>query len=185
MLQSCHYTTELYPALLSSSQQGLSLKSAPNSSFQNRLHSLVQQHVLYNQCLHTLNLEQVTVVFHYFHYHVYHCRLSTTMMASPNMATPTAHAPSPSSLSPTDYALTHAANRCFHQWTTYSTPDSEPGERTQLKVSFATTSNFNDPGADDMPTLFIHGPMVASRYFLAGYDYLARKVGVRVVLMDR
>jgi len=52
-------------------------------------------------------------------------------------------------------------------------------------VSFATTSNFNDPGADDMPTLFIHGPMVASRYFLAGYDYLAGKVGVRVVLMDR
>ena len=99
-----------------------------------------------------------------------------------------------SKLSPTDYALTHAANRCFHQWTTYPSPDSEPaGERTQpgerrrtqLRVSFATTSNFNDPGADDMPTLFIHGPMVASRYFLAGYDYLAREVGVRVVLMDR
>jgi len=96
--------------------------------------------------------------------------------------------------SPSDYALTHAANRCFHQWTTYPSPDSkpagertQPGERgrTQLKVSFATTSNFNDPGADDLPTLFIHGPMVASRYFLAGYDYLARKMGVRVVLMDR
>ncbi len=88
----------------------------------------------------------------------------------------------PPPLSSTNYAVTHAANRCFHQWTTYPSPE---GEGTTLKVSFATTSNFNDPGADDMPTLFIHGPMVASRYFLAGYDYLARKVGVRVVLMDR
>lgn len=87
----------------------------------------------------------------------------------------------PLSSSPSDYALTLSANRCFHQWTTFIAPD----DGKQLKVSFSTTSNFDDDGAERLPTIFIHAPMVASRYFLVWYDYLARKKGVRLILMDR
>jgi len=84
--------------------------------------------------------------------------------------------------SPEDYAYTITSQRCFHQWTTYIDP---AGSGKQLKVSFGTTSNFDHDGADRLPTIFILGPMVCSRYFLVSYDYLAVKMGVRLILMDR
>jgi len=84
--------------------------------------------------------------------------------------------------SPQDYALTITSQRCFHQWTTYPDPT---GSGKQFKVSFGTTTNFDQAGADRLPTIFILGPMMCSRYFLVSYDYLAVKMGVRLIFMDR
>ncbi|GAB7338129.1 hypothetical protein MBLNU457_4485t1 [Dothideomycetes sp. NU457] len=84
--------------------------------------------------------------------------------------------------SPQDYAITVISQRCFHQWTTYSDPT---GSGKQFKVSFGTTSNFDQPGAARLPTIFILGPMMCSRYMLVYYDYLAVKMGVRLIFMDR
>jgi len=62
---------------------------------------------------------------------------------------------------------------------------------SEARVSFATTSNFHDEDDDDngngndMPTIFVLGPMMCSRYFLLGFDHLACRMGVRVVFMDR
>jgi hypothetical protein len=52
----------------------------------------------------------------------------------------------------------------------------------RLRVTYATTSNFND---EKLPAILFIPPMFGSRWFVLEMDKLARDCGVRVVLPDR
>jgi hypothetical protein len=58
----------------------------------------------------------------------------------------------------------------------------ETQNHPRLRVTYATTSNFNDVS---LPAILFIPPMFGSRWFVLEIDKLARDCGVRVVLPDR
>ena len=58
----------------------------------------------------------------------------------------------------------------------------ETQDHTRLRVTFATTSNFEN---ESLPAILFIPPMFGSRWFVLEMDKLARDSGVRVVFPDR
>jgi hypothetical protein len=58
----------------------------------------------------------------------------------------------------------------------------ETQNHPRLRVTYATTSNFDD---ESLPAILFIPPMFGSRWFVLEMDKLARDCGVRVVLPDR
>lgn len=58
----------------------------------------------------------------------------------------------------------------------------ETPDHPRLRVTYGTTSNFND---ESLPAILFIPPMFGSRWFLLEMDKLARDCGVRVVFPDR
>ena len=88
-----------------------------------------------------------------------------------------------------DAALAFASRKCFHQSIRLPSVGSLRGN--SLRVSFATTSNFDhgderDGGSGgELQTILFCGGMGASRLMVYRLDALARRKGVRVVFIDR
>ncbi|THY13804.1 hypothetical protein D6D01_08267 [Aureobasidium pullulans] len=82
-----------------------------------------------------------------------------------------------------DDAIAFASQKCFHQSITIAPTSAHQ----KLRVSFATTSNFDDDGEDrnGLETILFCGGMGASRLLLYRVDALAKKEGVRVMFIDR
>ncbi|KEQ78591.1 hypothetical protein M438DRAFT_350338 [Aureobasidium pullulans EXF-150] len=80
-----------------------------------------------------------------------------------------------------DDAIAFASQKCFHQSITIDPTSAHQ----KLRVSFATTSGFDDDGKNDLETILICGGMGASRLLLYRLDALAKKEGVRVIFIDR
>lgn len=75
-------------------------------------------------------------------------------------------------------AIRILAQRNFHQhiWLPESTTHKK------LRVTFATTSNFDD---QTLPAFLFVGPMFGSRYLAVVFDKLARETGIRGIAVDR
>jgi hypothetical protein len=80
--------------------------------------------------------------------------------------------------SPLDLATTFCSNISFHQ--SLHLPASSSHER--LRVTFATTTNF---GAKDLPVVLFCRPMGAARHLIYRFEEIAKKEGVRVLIIDR
>ncbi|THY02793.1 hypothetical protein D6D03_04835 [Aureobasidium pullulans] len=80
-----------------------------------------------------------------------------------------------------DDAIAFASQKCFHQSITIDPTSAHQ----KLRVSFATTSGFDDDGKNDLETILFCGGMGASRLLLYRFDALAKKEGVRVIFIDR
>lgn len=91
---------------------------------------------------------------------------------------------SPSTKTPMDTAIELACNACFHRSLTLPATASHEA----LKVTFATTSNFergDGDGDDALPVMLFCGPMGGTRYMLMDIDHVANEAGVRIVFIDR
>jgi hypothetical protein len=66
----------------------------------------------------------------------------------------------------------------FHQ--KFTLPETD--KHGPLKVTYAIAGV---PVGEDAPTIFFCGGMFGSRYMAVFYDYLASKIGVRVLHIDR
>ncbi|THV98063.1 hypothetical protein D6D26_06481, partial [Aureobasidium pullulans] len=75
-----------------------------------------------------------------------------------------------------DDAIAFASQKCFHQSITIGPTSAHQ----KLRVSFATTSGFDDEGKNGLETILFCGGMGASRLLLYRFDALAKKEGVRV-----
>jgi hypothetical protein len=84
----------------------------------------------------------------------------------------------PSEASPLDLATTFCSNIYFHQ--RIHLPASS--EHEQLRVTFATTTNFDDP---ELPVVLFCHPMGAARYLIYMFEEVAKKEGIRVLIIDR
>jgi len=82
------------------------------------------------------------------------------------------------SASARDNALARVSARHVHQclWL----PETQ--EHPRLRVTYATTSNFEDAS---LPAVLFIPPMFGSRWFALEMDKLARDTGVRVVFPER
>lgn len=80
-----------------------------------------------------------------------------------------------------DDAIAFASQKCFHRSTTIGPTSAHQ----KLRVSFGTTSGFDDDGKNDLETILFCGGMGASRLLLYRFDALAKKEGVRVIFIDR
>ncbi|THZ60110.1 hypothetical protein D6C85_09871 [Aureobasidium pullulans] len=80
-----------------------------------------------------------------------------------------------------DDAITFASQKCFHRSITIGPTSAHQ----KLRVSFATTSGFDDDGKNGPETILFCGGMGASRLLLYRFDALAKKEGVRVIFIDR
>lgn len=82
-----------------------------------------------------------------------------------------------------DDAITFASQKCFHRSITIGPTSAHQ----KLRVSFATTSGFDDDDDDKngLETILFCGGMGASRLLLYRIDALAKKEGVRVIFIDR
>jgi predicted dienelactone hydrolase len=89
-------------------------------------------------------------------------------------ATPT---PLPA-FSPLDLATTFCSNIHFHQ--SLHIPASPEHER--LRVTYATTTNF---GQKELPVVLFCHPMGAARHLIYKFEEVAKKEGVRVLIVDR
>ena len=87
-------------------------------------------------------------------------------------------APGDTSVSTRDVALERVSAGHLHQslWL----PETQ--DHPRLRVTFATTSNFDD---ETLPAILFIPPMFGSRWFVLEMDKLARDSGVRVVFPDR
>jgi hypothetical protein len=83
-----------------------------------------------------------------------------------------------SEVSPLDLATTFCSNICFHQ--SIHLPASP--EHDRLRVTFATTTNFD---ASELPVVLFCHPMGAARYLIYMFEEVAKKEGVRVLIIDR
>lgn len=86
--------------------------------------------------------------------------------------------------SSTDSAVEAAAfcsHGCFHQsiWLPATTLHQK------LRVTFATTRNFNAENASQLPTALFCLPMGASRLLIYHLDHAAHKAGVKLIVIDR
>ncbi|KAI4740458.1 hypothetical protein E4T50_09105 [Aureobasidium sp. EXF-12298] len=102
-------------------------------------------------------------------------------MTSPTTATTTAATTLKATPIPTtasDDAITFCSNLHFHQSIYIPASTSHP----KLRVTFSTTTNSND---ENLPVVLFCHPMGAARYMIYGFENLAKKVGVRVVIIDR
>lgn len=82
------------------------------------------------------------------------------------------------SFSAEDQAIRMVCARDFHQslWL------PETAEHSKLRVTFATTTNFDDVS---LPAILFIGPMFSTRWNALHFDSLARKCDVRVICVDR
>jgi predicted dienelactone hydrolase len=80
--------------------------------------------------------------------------------------------------SPVDMATTFCSNISFHR--SLYLPVSSEHER--LRVTFATTTNF---GEKELPVVLFCHPMGAARYLIYEFEEVAKKEGVRVLVIDR
>lgn len=80
-----------------------------------------------------------------------------------------------------DDAIAFASQKCFHQSITIGPTSAHQ----KLRVSFGTTSGFDDDGKNGLETILFCGGMGASRLLLYRIDALAKKEGVRVIFIDR
>ncbi|THZ15475.1 hypothetical protein D6C89_09709 [Aureobasidium pullulans] len=81
-----------------------------------------------------------------------------------------------------DDAIAFASQKCFHRSITIGPTSAHQ----KLRVSFATTSGFDDDdGKNGLETILFCGGMGASRLLLYRFDALAKKEGVRVIFIDR
>ncbi|THV76831.1 hypothetical protein D6D29_08400 [Aureobasidium pullulans] len=81
-----------------------------------------------------------------------------------------------------DDAIAFASQKCFHRSITVGPTSAHQ----KLRVSFATTSGFDDDdGKNGLETILFCGGMGASRLLLYRIDALAKKEGVRVIFIDR
>ncbi|THX24982.1 hypothetical protein D6D10_10013, partial [Aureobasidium pullulans] len=80
-----------------------------------------------------------------------------------------------------DDAIAFASQKCFHRSITIGPTSAHQ----KLRVSFATTSGFDDDGKNGLETILFCGGMGASRLLLYGIDTLAKKEDVRVIFIDR
>lgn len=95
------------------------------------------------------------------------------------MASSTAGTASPASPAGAfDEATRRLAQKHLHQ--SFQLP--ETSSHASLRVTFATTSNFDQ---DELPVILFIGPMFSSRYHLITFDKLAERSGVRVIYVDR
>jgi hypothetical protein len=81
--------------------------------------------------------------------------------------------------SPVDLATTFCSNISFHR-SLYLPVSSEQHER--LRVTFATTTNF---GMTELPVVLFCHTMGAARYLIFEFEEVAKKEGVRVLIIDR
>jgi len=86
----------------------------------------------------------------------------------------------PKGMSRADDLIAFWANRQYHRSLTYDDP--KHGKR---RVTFATTRNFDDEGADSMPTVLMCGPMVCSRLMVFDMDHMVVEKKVRMIFVDR
>jgi len=81
-----------------------------------------------------------------------------------------------------DDAIAFASQKCFHRSITIGPTSAHQ----KLRVSFATTSGFDDDDdKNGLETILFCGGMGASRLLLYRFDALAKKEGVRVIFIDR
>jgi predicted dienelactone hydrolase len=80
--------------------------------------------------------------------------------------------------SPFDLATTFCSNIYFHQ--SIHLPAST--EHDRLRVTFATTTNFDD---QQLPVVLFCHPMGAARYLIYMFEAVAKREGVRVLIIDR
>lgn len=75
-------------------------------------------------------------------------------------------------------AIERLCNICYHQclWL----PATE--KHGKLRVTFATTSNFNN---EALPVMLFIPPQVSTRWHITSMDHLAQVAGVRVICADR
>ena len=80
-----------------------------------------------------------------------------------------------------DEASTFCSHRCFHQalWLPAT------AHHTRLRVTFATTRNFEASNASELPTVLLCLPMGASRLLVYDLDHIAQEAGVKLLLIDR
>jgi predicted dienelactone hydrolase len=105
-------------------------------------------------------------------------------MTSPTTATTTAATTLKATPIPTtasDDAITFCSNLHFHQSIYIPASTSHP----KLRVTFSTTTNFGNAEEEELPVILFCHPMGAARYMIYGFENLAKKVGVRVVIIDR
>lgn len=58
----------------------------------------------------------------------------------------------------------------------------ETAEHPRLRVTFSTTTNFDDA---TLPAVLVCNPMFGTRYFAQDVNHLANICGVRVIFVDR
>ncbi|KAI4756888.1 hypothetical protein E4T52_09051 [Aureobasidium sp. EXF-3400] len=80
--------------------------------------------------------------------------------------------------SPLDIATSFCSTINFHR--SLHLPASPDHKR--LRVTYATTTNFGDK---QLPVVLFCHPMGAARYLIFGFEEVARKDGVRVLIIDR
>ncbi|THY93835.1 hypothetical protein D6C92_05180 [Aureobasidium pullulans] len=80
-----------------------------------------------------------------------------------------------------DDAIAFASQKCFHRSITIDPTSAHQ----KLRVSFATTSGFDDDDKNGLETILFCGGMGPSRLLLYRFDALAKKEGVRVIFIDR
>lgn len=90
-------------------------------------------------------------------------------------ATTNLKATSPTAL---DTAITFCSNASFHQSIYLPASSSHP----KFRVTFSTSTNFRD---ESLPVVLFCHPMGAARYLIYGFDEMAKREGVRVVIVDR
>jgi predicted dienelactone hydrolase len=80
--------------------------------------------------------------------------------------------------SPLDLATTFCSNISFHQ--SLYLPASSSHER--LRVTFATTTNFKQK---ELPVVLFCHPMGTARHLIYRFEEVAKKEGIRVLIVDR
>jgi predicted dienelactone hydrolase len=80
--------------------------------------------------------------------------------------------------SPLDVATSFCSNIKFHR--NLHLPASL--DHGRLRVTYATTTNFGDKR---LPVVLFCHPMGAARYLIYGFEEMAKREGVRVLIIDR
>lgn len=94
------------------------------------------------------------------------------------VATPNSPPQAPLPETPLDKATTFCSNINFHR--SLHLPATSTHER--LRVTYATTTNFENA---ELPVVLFCHPMGAARYLIFGFEEVAKREGVRVVIVDR
>lgn len=97
------------------------------------------------------------------------------------LTTETATSTATKATTATDDAITYCSNRSFHQCIHLPATSQHP----RLRVTFATTTNFDNDAEEELPVILFCHPMGAARYMIYGFEHLAKKMGVRMVIIDR
>ncbi|KAL1306060.1 hypothetical protein AAFC00_004186 [Neodothiora populina] len=82
----------------------------------------------------------------------------------------------------TNKAIEYVCSTSFHQSLVIPPTDLHDAP---LRVTYSTTTDFNDGSSTTVPTILYCSPMAGSRYMVLELDHAARKAGVRVIFVDR